>query len=73
MNARRETKDGRLGKPGKGVVGSWLHIEYVCTLVQREVDNGLPLCTQQLLGTSDKITGLPYDIIHTLHPKTSFK
>ena len=66
----------RLGKPVKGVVGGQLYRERecVCTLVQREVDNGLALCTQQLLGNSDKnhVTGLPYDIIHTLHPKTSF-
>ena len=36
----------------------------MCVLmVNREVDNGLALCTQQLAGKSDKITSLLDDII----------
>ena len=39
----------------------------VCTLVEREVDNGLALCTQQLLGNSDKIMSPAYPMTSSTH------
>lgn len=70
------TKNGSLRKGRYGSQRKWggkvacVAGESVCTLVCWEVDNGQALCTQQLAGNSDKITRLPHDIIHSLHPNS---